>query len=168
MARVVLTVGMSTWPFDRLVRAVAGLCTEYDVFAQIGPSAAPPPCPHAPFVPLAELVPLLRDADVVVTHAGNTVRLVQRMDKVPVAVAREAARGEAANDHQVTYLRREERCGRVVPVWDTGRLAAAVGGHQAAQDRLLRERPLPPEPDPRRLRAIMDELCSRLVRDARR
>ena len=34
-------------------------------------------------------------------------RLVQRAGKVPIAVARRAARGEMGNDHQVAFLRRE-------------------------------------------------------------
>lgn len=164
MARVLVTVGMGPWPFDRLIAALAPLCAEHEVFAQTGTSGVVPPCPHAAFLPLDELQERLAAADVVLTHAGNTVRLVQRLGGVPVAVAREAARGEMGNDHQVEYLRAEERAGRVVAVWDVGDLAAAVARHREDARRLLAERPLPPAVSDERLVAVLDELCGRLVR----
>jgi UDP-N-acetylglucosamine transferase subunit ALG13 len=164
MARILVTVGMGPWPFDRLVAALAPLCAEHEVFAQTGTSAVVPPCPHAAFVPLDELRDRLAGADIVITHAGNTVRLVQRLGGVPVAVAREAARGEMGNDHQVEYLRAEERTGRVVAVWDVTGLPAAVARHPTAVPRLLAERPLPPAVSDDRLVAVLDELCGRLVR----
>jgi SAM-dependent methyltransferase/UDP-N-acetylglucosamine transferase subunit ALG13 len=126
---IVVTVGMGRWPFDRLLAAVAPLCAEHDVFAQTGPSTLTLPCDQQAYVTPDELTRRLERADVVVTHAGNTVRLVQRMGKVPVAVARERARGEMADDHQVTYLLDEEREGRVSAVWDVDTLAAVVAEH---------------------------------------
>lgn len=164
MAGILVTVGMGPWPFDRLLAAVAPLCEEHEVFAQTGTSGVRPPCPHAPFLALDDLRERLAAADIVVTHAGNTVRLVQRLGRVPIAVAREHARGEMGNDHQVAYLRAEERAGRVVAVWDVARLPAAVAGHPAAQERLLAERPLPAAVPHQRLVETLDELCGRLVR----
>ncbi|MER5606967.1 hypothetical protein AB0F93_09090 [Micromonospora tulbaghiae] len=164
MARVLVTVGMGPWPFDRLIEGVAPLCAAHEVFVQTGTSAVTPPCPHAPFLPLDDLRRRLAAADVVITHAGNTVRLVQRLGRVPVAVAREAARGEMGNDHQVEYLREEERSGRVVAVWDVAELPAVVAAHPRRQHLLLAERPLPGPVDGERLAATMDALCARLVR----
>ncbi|MEU7901627.1 hypothetical protein [Actinoplanes sp. NPDC049118] len=164
MARILVTVGMGPWPFDRLIAALAPLCAVHEVFAQTGASAVRPPCPHAPFLALDELQERLAAADVVITHAGSTVRLVQRFGGVPIAVARERARGEMGNDHQVDYLRAEERAGRVVALWDVRRLAAAVAGHRAAAARLLAERPLPPPVSDDRLVAVLDDLCGRLLR----
>ncbi|WFE32550.1 hypothetical protein [Micromonospora sp. WMMD975] len=164
MARVLVTVGMGPWPFDRLVAAVAPLCAAHDVFVQTGTSTVTPPCPHEAFLPLDDLRERLAAADVVITHAGNTVRLVQRLGRVPVAVAREAARGEMGNDHQVSYLRAEERTGRVVAVWDVTDLPAVVAGHPERQRLLLAERPLPDAVDDERLVATLDALCARLVR----
>ncbi|MEV4523476.1 hypothetical protein AB0J77_24890 [Micromonospora tulbaghiae] len=164
MARVLVTVGMGPWPFDRLIEGVAPLCAAHEVFVQTGTSAVTPPCPHAPFLPLDDLRRRLAAADVVITHAGNTVRLVQRLGRVPVAVAREAARGEMGNDHQVEYLREEERSGRVVAVWDVAELPAVVAAHPQRQHLLLAERPLPGPVDGERLAATMDALCARLVR----
>jgi UDP-N-acetylglucosamine transferase subunit ALG13 len=164
MARILVTVGMGPWPFDRLVAGVAPLCDGHEVFVQTGTSAVRPPCPHAPFVAFDDLQDRLAAADVVVTHAGNTVRLVQRLGRVPIAVAREHARGEMGNDHQVEYLRAEQHAGRVVAVWDVAELPAAVAAHAAAQQRLLAERPLPPAVPRQRLVETLDSLCERLVR----
>jgi len=135
---ILVTVGMSTWPFDRLIKAIIPLCAEHHVFAQTGTSKVVPPCPHAPFVPYAELIERIRAADVVITHAGNTVRLVQRADKVPIAVARTSA-GEMANDHQVEYLHLEAREGRVVALWDIDLLSQAVAEHAVVEARLMAE-----------------------------
>ena len=85
MSSVFVTVGMGPWPFDRLVRAVAPVCTEHDVFVQTGTSSVAPPGPHQAFLSPAETLRRIRDADVVVTHGGNTVRLAQRAGKVPIA-----------------------------------------------------------------------------------
>ena len=104
MSSVFVTVGMGPWPFDRLVRAVAPLCTEHDVFVQTGTSRSCRRARTQRFLGPAETLRRITDADVVITHGGNTVRLVQRAGKVPIAVAREAARGEMRNDHQVAYL----------------------------------------------------------------
>src|ERR1041384_4651503 len=87
---VVVTVGMGPWPFDRLLEAVRSLCNRYDVFAQTGTSAVDLPCESAPFVTPDELTRRLASADVVITHAGNSVRLAQRLGRAPIAVAREA------------------------------------------------------------------------------
>jgi UDP-N-acetylglucosamine transferase subunit ALG13 len=116
--KILVTVGMSEWPFDRLLSGVIPLCAEHEVFAQTGVSKIEPPCEFRPFIPFDALQDRLIAADLVITHAGNTVRLVQRLGKLPIACAREARFGEMANDHQVPYLRREEAMGRVVAAWD--------------------------------------------------
>jgi UDP-N-acetylglucosamine transferase subunit ALG13 len=162
MARILVTVGMGPWPFDRLISAIAPLCTDHDVFAQTGTARVRPPCRHRPFVPFDDLQERIGAADVVITHAGNTVRLVQRAHKVPIAVARRAGLGEMGNDHQVHYLHMEEVNGPVMAVWDVARLAEAVTAHGAQQARLLRERPVPPAATPRQIIETLDSLCARL------
>ncbi|HEX9999100.1 MAG TPA: glycosyltransferase [Actinoplanes sp.] len=163
MARILVTVGMGRRPFDRLVQAVEPLCAYHDVFVQTGPSQVVPPCPHAPFVPLDELQRRLAEADIVITHAGSTVRLVQRLGRVPIAVARHAERGEAEDDNQVRYLQAEAETGRVYAVWEAERLAEAVAAHTAAAHRLL-ARPLPPPVPDDHLIAVLDGVCDRLIR----
>ena len=136
--KVFVTVGMGPWPFDRLIAACSALCADHEVFIQTGTSTLVPPCPHEPFIGYDETMRRLAEADVVITHAGNTVRLVERMGKVPIAVAREAARGEMRNDHQVEYLRAEEPRGRVIALWGSlSALARTVADHPAVEEKLL-------------------------------
>jgi SAM-dependent methyltransferase/UDP-N-acetylglucosamine transferase subunit ALG13 len=154
--KILVTVGMTRWPFDRLLRAITPLCNRHQVFAQTGASHVVPPCDHRPYVSLPELREHIRSADVVVTHAGNTVRLVQRAGKVPIAVARLASAGEMANDHQVHFLRDEERVGRVVAVWDIAQLAKVVEQHPARERELLASRPLAPPANACRVAQVLD------------
>ncbi|MCO5993889.1 hypothetical protein [Actinoallomurus rhizosphaericola] len=166
MARILVTVGMGPWPFDRLIGAIAPLCSDHEVFAQTGTSSLRPPCPHEPFLPADELGKRMDEADVIITHAGNTVRLVQRSGRVPIAVARTSALGEMGNDHQVAYLRQEERFGPVVAVWDVRDLPREVARHGERQAWLLKERPLPPAATPEHIVEVMTSLSARLCGDA--
>jgi SAM-dependent methyltransferase len=160
---VLVTVGMGRWPFDRLVTAAGGLHPEHDVFIQSGTSTVCPPCPHTAFIRPDELHQRIVRADVVITHAGNTVRLVQRQGKVPIVVPRTAARGEMGNDHHVEFLQNEERGGRVTAIWDVADLPAAVRTHRDTERRLLLERAAPPAPDPERIIGTLEGACQRAV-----
>lgn len=163
MARLLVTVGMGTWPFDRLIAAVEPLCAYHDVFVQTGTSSVVPPCPHARFVPFDEMRRRLADADIVITHAGATVRLVQRLGGVPIAVCRQRRLGEASIDRQERYLRAEEPAGRVHAVWDVTRLADAVAGHGPVAARLLATRPLPGAVPADHLIEVLDGVTARLL-----
>jgi len=167
MARILVTVGMGPWPFDRLIRALSPLCAEHEVFAQTGTSTVTPSCAHQQFIPFGDLQERIAAADVIITHAGNTVRLVQRAGKVPIAVARRASLGEMGNDHQVAYLRLEERTGRVVAVWEPDDLQPAVAAHAARQAQLLRDRPLAQAVTPDQVIHALDSLCARVCRGGR-
>lgn len=164
---VFVTVGMGPWPFDRLLEAVRPLCTTADVFVQTGTSTVDLPCPSAPFIDGAEMTARLASADVVITHAGNTVRLVQRQGRVPIAVAREHARGEMGNDHQVEYLRDEQDAGRVIAVWDVADLPRAVATHATRAAELIRSRPVPAVADPEQVADRLDDLVDALSRRRR-
>ncbi len=145
--RVLVTVGMSRWPFDRLIAAAERLPPEHELFGQIGQASLTPRFEHRRFVPFDELQARIAAADVVVTHAGNTVRLAQRAGKVPIAVARQAALGEMANDHQVEFLRSEEQRGRVIAVWDLERLPEVLARQPWLEAEMLSVRAGPPPVD---------------------
>jgi SAM-dependent methyltransferase len=135
---VFVTVGMGPWPFDRLLTALPEVCAHHDVFVQSGTSAVSPPCPHASFLGYEETQRRMSEADVVITHGGNTVRLVQRLGKIPIVVAREEARGEMRNDHQVTYVRSEAEAGRVVALdGSLEGLGDAVSQHREREQAML-------------------------------
>jgi SAM-dependent methyltransferase/UDP-N-acetylglucosamine transferase subunit ALG13 len=161
--QVFLTVGMSRWPFDRLVKAVTPLCSEHVVFAQTGMSTVRLPCTSSRFLPYEEWMTRAAAADVVITHAGNSVRLIQRLGKVPIAVPRMARHAEMGNDHQVEYLRREERLGRVVAAWDVAALPAMVAGHADAERRIVSERPLAPPADGNAVADLIDGLWRQIA-----
>jgi len=160
MANVVVTVGMGRWPFDRLVHAAGELTPKHDVFVQTGTSSVPLDCEHSRWVAPDELQRRMLDADVVVTHAGNTVRWLQRRGRVPVAVARRADLGEMGNDHQVHYLRGESQTGPVIPLWDVADLADVVDRH-VEMSAPVAARPVPDLADPDELRTQLDELSVR-------
>jgi len=162
---IFVTVGMSSWPFDRLIRAIEPLCHDHQVFVQTGTSTVTPPCPHAPFVTYPEFLDQIRSADLIITHAGNTVRVAQRAGKVPIAVAREEVQGEMANDHQVEYLRHEAQVGRVVAVWDVATLPAAVATHVTQATCLFAERALAAPADRQQIAAELDALWDSLLRN---
>ena len=161
---IFVTVGMSRWPFDRLMKAVAPLCEKHEVFAQTGASTISLPCMTCVFMPFPDLLKRIETADIVITHAGNTVRLVQRMQKVPIAMARARAWGEMANDHQVQYLRDEEKSGRVLALWNESDLPALVDGHKQVQEKILATRTLSPKLSSDEIVGILNGLCAQWVK----
>jgi SAM-dependent methyltransferase/UDP-N-acetylglucosamine transferase subunit ALG13 len=173
MSQVFVTVGMGRWPFDRLLCAVRDtieveVLSAGDVFVQRGTSRVDLPCESASFLGATEFEQRLRAADLVVTHAGNTVRLAQRLGHVPVVMAREAARAEMANDHQVDYLRHEQRTGRVLAVSTARELEEAITCYVQQAKRLLNERPVTTPVDPEVLARRLDEMLHQVKGDAAR
>ena len=162
MAVLLVTVGMGAWPFNRLIRAVSPLCAYHDVFVQTGASPVVPPCPHARYVPYDEMQHRLADADIVITHAGSTVRLVQRLGRVPIVVARQRSLGETRSSQQEDFLRLEEQTGRVHAVWDVASLPSAVAAHHSVAAALTEARPLPPVVAPAQLIERLDQIAARL------
>lgn len=154
---IFVTVGMGPWPFDRLLRAIIPLCEGHDVFAQSGTSKLVLPCRSQPYLPYAELVGHIAGADVVITHAGNTVRLVQRSGKVPIAMARRAPH-EMANDHQVEYLQHAQRHDRVVALWDGAALPDLVAQYPQSAAALCASRPLSMPADAQQVADLLDRL----------
>jgi UDP-N-acetylglucosamine transferase subunit ALG13 len=161
---IFVTVGMSRWPFERLLRAVEPLCGSHNVFVQTGSCEIKLRCATCRFVSFPDLLDRIEKADIVITHAGNTVRLVQRRQKVPIAMAREGARGEMANDHQVKYLRHEEQNGRVIAVWDGADLRRLVENHRETQARMLATRVLLPKVSGEIVADTLNRLCAQWIK----
>jgi SAM-dependent methyltransferase len=157
---VFVTVGMGPWPFDRLIGSLQQVCATHDVFVQTGTSDVVPPCPHKAFLGYEETQRRIAEADVVITHGGNTVRLVQRAGKLPLAIAREATRGEMRNDHQVLYLNQEAARQRAIVLdGDLGRLADIVDRHLTTQRRLQQNAPPLNEVDPTSLCDLLERVA---------
>ncbi len=160
MASVVVTVGMGERPFDRLIAALDAIVDEHRVFAQVGSSAVVPRCEHQRFVDAGDLMERMLAADVVICHAGNTVRQLQRAGRVPIAVARQQRHREMNNDHQVEYLRHESEHGRVIALWALDGIAAAIADHDALAAELTRTRAVPAPVEAHVLVETLDSVCA--------
>ncbi len=142
---IFVTVGMSQFPFDRLMGALESIVDDHSVFAQIGASNIEPRCEFARYIDPDELELRISQADVIITHAGNTVRQVQRWGKAPIVVPRREALGEMSNDHQKRFVEFEaHKAPMVVLDDDLQGLSEAVSAHAQREARLLEERVVPP------------------------
>lgn len=127
---IVVTTGTNEQPFDRLVRAAAALAADEELLVQYGSSREP----HGPgtwvdFLPFTELEDAMRDARVVVSHAGvGSIMLARRCGKVPIVVPRRLQAGEAVDDHQHRLAVRLAGVGAVTLVEDERELPEAVRG----------------------------------------
>lgn len=126
---IFVTVGTNEAPFDRLIDAVPSIVGRERIVVQCGSSSLRPPGAECvDFLSFAELVDLVRDARVVVTHAGvGSILVALSNGKRPFVVPRRKRFGEAVDDHQVSLAARLEGVGLVTAVDDPGReLPAAL------------------------------------------
>ena len=125
---ILVSVGASHFPFDRLLQAVDGLPTGEPVVVQHGPSQVRPAGARClPFAPLQTLAQLVQEARIVVTHAGvGSILLSLANGKRPYVVPRLRAFGETVDDHQLESARRLEQAGLVTLVEDPERLRSAI------------------------------------------
>jgi UDP-N-acetylglucosamine transferase subunit ALG13 len=112
---ILVTVGTNEQPFDRLIRAVEPLELEESLVVQHGSCAtAGGRGRWVDFVPFEELEALMREARIVVAHAGvGSVMLARQCGKRPMVVPRRLHLGEAVDDHQLPIARRLHASGAV-------------------------------------------------------
>lgn len=125
---ILVAVGSSRFPFDRLLRSVDRLGGEEELVVQHGPSSVRPAAARCvPFVPLDELAALVREARVVVSHGGvGSILLALTNGKRPYVVPRRRAYAETVDDHQLESARRFARAGLVTLVEDPEQLGEAI------------------------------------------
>ena len=119
---IFVTVGTQL-PFDRLVGAMDGWARQHPVepvIAQVGSTRARFPNLDArPWFSRRDHDRLLRDARVVVAHAGMGSVLTALGAGVPIAVMPRLARlGEHRDDHQLETARRLAALRKLVVAWD--------------------------------------------------
>jgi len=134
---IFVTVGTCE-PFERLMCAVETLDLRERVIVQRGLSrTSPRGAETTDFLPYPRLVELVREARVVVTHAGVGTVLTALLNGVkPVVVPRLRECGEAVDDHQLELADRLRQLGLVTAVRDTGQLAAAVQDGSVRKQRI--------------------------------
>ena len=125
---ILVAVGASQFPFDRLLRGLDALPGGEALVVQHGPSAVRPANARClEFVPMDTLAELVREARVVITHAGvGSILLSLTNGKRPLVVPRLRAFGETVDDHQLESARRFAQAGLVRLVEDPAELTAAV------------------------------------------
>ena len=125
---ILVTVGASPFPFDRLLVAVDDLSPGEPVVVQHGPSTIRPTGAECvEYLPMPELAELVRDARAVVTHAGvGSILLTLANGRRPHVVPRRRDLAEAVDDHQLESARSFSRSGFVTLVEDAADLGRAV------------------------------------------
>ncbi|MEX0801338.1 MAG: glycosyltransferase [Dehalococcoidia bacterium] len=125
---IFVTVGTDAAPFDRLLRTVDSLPREERLVVQHGSSAVQPrDATCFPFLSFEELSEYIRQARVVVTHAGvGSIMVARENGKRPLVLPRLGRYGEAVDDHQLPLARRLDREGLVTLVEEAARLAEAI------------------------------------------
>jgi len=126
---ILVTVGMHTQPFDRLIRKMDEIATATDeeVVMQIGHATyTPRHAQHFRFTTGEEMVRLYQEARVVVAHGGASAAEVLRSGTPLIAVPRLASLGEHIDDHQVDFVKAMERKGLARGIYDTDELQEVV------------------------------------------
>ena len=130
---IFVTVGTNEAPFDRLLRAVEALSGTDDLVVQHGAGTfRPSGASCIPFLPFDALVEHVREASVVITHAGvGSIAVALTNGKMPLVVPRRKSFGEAVDDHQVALAHRLASGGLVVAVDEPSSLPEAVATFRA-------------------------------------
>lgn len=132
---IFITVGTQL-AFDRMVSAVdrwAAGQPGVQAFAQVGPARERPQhIPHADFLTPAKAHALMRDAKLIVAHAGmGTVLTALELRKPIVIMPRLASLGEHRNEHQMATARWLHGRPGVHVAWDEAGLLDLLDRHDA-------------------------------------
>jgi UDP-N-acetylglucosamine transferase subunit ALG13 len=125
-----VTVGTARQPFNRLIEAVEkalvdGSAGGADVFVQYGSSRRPSVGVAHAFLSRDDHEQILREAPIVVSHAGvGTILTCVRQGKRAVVMPRRAEYGEQVNDHQGELAERLASRGLVFVANDANELRA--------------------------------------------
>lgn len=141
---IFVTVGTSTFSFERLLRGVDALEVDDEVVVQYGASAFVPTTTVAEaFMPYPTVVERMRTARVVIAHGGvGSILTALHVGHRPVIVPRQAHNSEAVDDHQLQLAVRLAETGLIELVTDVSLLGTAVaavrdGGSRSSADSAL-------------------------------
>lgn len=104
-------VTVSTGHFDPLIEACDKLKAHYEFFGQIGMGSFVPNFLHVRTVPPTELEKYMREASLVISHAGTgMLSMLYRLKKKVIIVPKQARYGEA-NNGQVELAQKWDELG---------------------------------------------------------
>lgn len=143
---IFVTVGTHEQPFNRLIECVDNLkkdgVIKDDVIIQTGYCTYEPVCcKWQKLYPYQEMVKLVEQADIVITHGGPSSFIMPlQIGKVPIVVPRKYEYGEHVNDHQVAFAKAvAERMGTIVVIEDTDKLADIINKYDMIVDKMSNE-----------------------------
>lgn len=130
---IFVTVGTHEQPFDRLIEYMdnikrTGQIGE-EVIIQTGYCTYEPQCcTWQKFYPYPQMVSLVDEARIVITHGGpSSFMMPLQAGKTPIVVPRQKKYGEHVNDHQVEFTRKvAQRKGNVIAIIDLEDLKGAI------------------------------------------
>lgn len=127
------TVGTEKFPFDRLVRSVDlfGRTAKEEIFIQIGTAVYEPEYSKwERFVSFSKMVQLIREARIVVCHAGvGIVLLCGSLNKIPIVVPRLKSLGEHIDNHQPELCKKLASEGKIIAVYDEKELGLYIDNY---------------------------------------
>lgn len=126
-----MTVGTHEQQFNRLVEYMDKWANEHDegVIIQSGFSTYEPKyCKWSKLYPYLEMVQMVNDARIVITHGGPSSFIMPlQIGKVPIVVPRKKELDEHVNDHQVDFSNQvAKRQGNIIVVEDVTKLADTI------------------------------------------
>jgi UDP-N-acetylglucosamine transferase subunit ALG13 len=143
---IFVTVGTHEQPFDRLVQEMDRLKREKliqeEVFIQTGYTTyKPQACAYKEFIPFAEMMRRMSEAEIVITHGGTgSIMLVLYHQKIPVVMPRQKKYREHIDDHQVLFCKTMASKKKIVAVYESGDLGMVLANfRQQAQQLHARE-----------------------------
>jgi UDP-N-acetylglucosamine transferase subunit ALG13 len=126
---ILVTVGASNLPFDRLVEAADDIATGSEsVVVQYGAARVRPQrATGFDYVSYVELKAWVSNARLVVCHAGiGSVALCLSLGRQPVVVPRRKGLRECVDEHQLSFGRRLDELGLATTVEDVSELGDVV------------------------------------------
>ncbi|NQT95284.1 MAG: glycosyl transferase family 28 [Candidatus Omnitrophica bacterium] len=132
---IFLTVGTENFQLDRLIecidKAVAEERLTDKVFAQTGSCRyRPKHFPYKEFIGFNEMSQHMKEADIVVSHAGvGSVILSLSLGKIPIVFPRRFKLGEHVDDHQLEFAKRIETTNKVIVAYDEEALIDKINNH---------------------------------------
>lgn len=155
---IVVLAGTNPYSFERLVKPLDELAGKHgwDVFMQLGHTELP--LRHSKsvaFIGRSELVKMIEQAELVVTHGGfGSIRDALFAGKAVVAVPRRPEFNES-QDYQEELVRELEESGYVIGVYDIVDLESAIERARSF---------VPGKLEPSRIPALIDAYLSQLNR----